>query len=186
LEELHERNKMLEKIANLKSAHVVEVNKRRSSFEVSSDAMLLDMKESNPQLSRDPKASGEVDDEDKFPSKASTYSKPSLFDDRSGYPDEESLSLVSKRMDDPSECGYSEMNSAYESFAPQKQLEPEESDGKVHKDDSSRVKDVAQDPFSQSDPRLIKVPGGEYFGQVNKCGQKHGQGKMIYGEKQFA
>ncbi len=33
---------------------------------------------------------------------------------------------------------------------------------------------------TSSEPRLVKVPGGEYYGSLNNRGQKHGSGKMKY------
>lgn len=147
---------MLESIANLKSSHVVEVN-RRNSFEssfMSSYERVLGDEESKPPL-RDP-AGGYRDN---------TQSKPSLFGDQ-------------KEFDDNTSVGYS-----VGSYLPQRPLEPEESVDNVDADDSTE-RDAAQDRSSQLEPRmtLIKVPGGEYRGQVNENGQKHGRGKMIYGK----
>ena len=33
---------------------------------------------------------------------------------------------------------------------------------------------------ASSEPRLVKVPGDEYYGSLNNRGQKHGSGKMKY------
>ncbi|KAL3805306.1 hypothetical protein HJC23_009013 [Cyclotella cryptica] len=173
LEELMKRNRLLENIANLKSAHAVEVGCRSNSIASLSDRLLGD-EESKPQL-RDPTGYGE--------SENFSWTKQSLFDDHSEYHEAASVyseSIASKQIDDPS--AYSGVSSNFRSFAAQKQLEPEESSEKVNVNDSAKhqLKCLAQDPTSMSDPRLIKVPGGEYYGQVNNNGQKHGRGKMIY------
>lgn len=61
-------------------------------------------------------------------------------------------------------------------------LEPEESIEREIRKDSQ---ESAQDPSSQDNSEMIriKVPGGEYYGHINETGQKHGYGKMIYGER---
>jgi hypothetical protein len=170
-----QRNKLLENIANLKSAHAVGVGRRCDSFASSSDRVLGD-EESKPPL-RDPTGYGE--------SEKSSWTEQLLFDDHLEYDETASVyseSVVSKQIDDPST--YSGMSSKFLSYVAQKPLEPEESSEKVNVNDSAKhqLKFLAQDPSSMSDPRLIKVPGGEYYGQVNSNGQKHGRGKMIYGE----
>ena len=155
LEELHERNKMLESIANLKSAEAMGVNRRNSfgsSFMSSYDRILGD-EESKPPL-RDPAGCY---------GKAAEESKPSLFDG-----------------------GDMSVDFSVGSYLEQKTpLEPEEDRTvTVKQKDESQSRDTAQDPNSKSESNMsrIKVPGGEYYGQVNERGQKHGQGKMIYGE----
>lgn len=175
LEELMQRNKLLENIANLKSSHALGVCRKSDSFASSSDRVLGD-EESKPPL-RDPTGYGE--------SEKSSWTKQSLYDDQLEYHEAASAyseSVVSKQIDDPS--SYSGMSSNFLSYVAQKPLEPEESSEKVNINDSAKhqLKFLAQDPSSMSDPRLIKVPGGEYYGQVNSIGQKHGRGKMIYGE----
>lgn len=147
---------MLENIANLKSAEAVEVNRRNSfgsSFISSYDRIVGD-EESKPPL-RDPTGCY---------GKAADESKPSLFDG-----------------------GGMSVDFSVGSYLQQKTpLEPEE-DQKVavKPTDEGQSRDSAQDFNSKSEPKmsLIKVPGGEYYGEVNESGQKHGQGRMIYGEK---
>ena len=42
------------------------------------------------------------------------------------------------------------------------------------------IKRPAEGTSLESEARLAKVPGGEYYGQLNEHGQKHGNGKMKY------
>lgn len=151
---MHERNKMLESIANLKSSRAVEVNRRtsfESSFMSSYDRVVGD-EESKPPL-RDPTGYGETGVE----------SKRSLFQDDLAGEDYSVGSYVPKRQLDPEETEDTNIN-----------------DRMDRRESSSTAQDPA--PHSDSDMILIKVPGGEYYGQVNENGQKHGRGKMIYGE----
>ncbi len=107
----------------------------------------------------------------------SYYPAPSGHDDQSAYSFSGSTILT------------------YESL---KQLEPESSytiagkgdavgpkqtnsPGREGKDRSENNLD--KDPsykINPSESHRVKFPGGEYFGSLNKCGQKHGAGKMKY------
>ena len=138
---------MLENIANLKSAHVVEVN-RRDSFASSIMSSYYRL---------------EGEDESRPPLCDLAESKPSLLDDQ--------------RMMTDFPVGL---------YPPPKPLEPEDADEKIVFDNCDQ--NEPQDPPEhtskmQSDigMTLIKFPGGEYHGQVNEIGQKHGRGRMTYG-----
>jgi len=70
-----------------------------------------------------------------------------------------------------------------------RQLEPEESgDEKLSQERNTAGTELicrpdntrAEEAGVISEPKLIKIPGGEYFGQMNERGEKHGDGKMKY------
>ena len=70
----------------------------------------------------------------------------------------------------------------------QRQLEPEENDQTrktlgtegEYRPDNSSTDAIPEKNRVAYEPKLVKVPGGEYCGQMNEEGQKHGEGKMKY------
>jgi len=179
MEDLMERNKLLSNLANMKSQHA----SRGASYYSGGQSMKSNHEEyklKHEGRGRDPDASGEVENA----SANSSYGDM----ETSNYP---------APSDDPS--AYSDMGSTILSYEPSKRLEPEPSsyvegiaqdNGLGRRNAGGRegnarlVSDpneaLSENVSSASDPRLVKVPGGEYFGQLNKGGQKHGNGKMKY------
>ncbi|KAL7544372.1 hypothetical protein ACHAWF_007755 [Thalassiosira exigua] len=174
MEELIERNKLLSEIADLKSQQSGGGSAKRHR----------ELKLRRPKgRGLDPDASSEAE-------KSSAYS----YYDQKRSPDYPAQPSVE---DDPS--AYSDvgsfMGSTILSYEPTKKLEPESSSclGGIAEEDgmesiiSSRrdeyeeqVDDTDKSLEKPSEPRLVKVNGGEYFGSFNKRGQKHGEGTMKY------
>ena len=142
------------------------------------------------QRGRDPDASSQVGSTPAYNEmEASNY--PSSM----RYHDDDSTSHRSH--DDSSVV--SDMGSTSMSYEPRRQLEPESafvngnigggkgserrnSDGREENDQRGHNHNeaLADETSRVSGPQLMKVPGGEYFGQLNGRGQKHGNGKMLY------
>jgi len=179
MEQLIERNKLLESIADLKSSYAIREGRNVG----------------NRQSRKSPSAQ-------ELTNTATSIPLPQ--------PDEPSLQLVTMgRHDAEQSTFYDDANSAFGdstivSYEPSvKKLEPEQyvegylpADVSVEKrnfnakndgDGSKESVVVSGNPTSvygestcTSDLKLIKVPGGEYIGQLNSRGQKHGNGKMRY------
>jgi len=171
IEELMERNRLLSDIADMKSQHA----SRGANYYSEGGE-----RPKNERRGLDPDAS--VKDED-----ATKYSfhdeaerviqhpqAPSVLDDNSAYTGDWESTILS--------------------YDTSKKLEPESASVIVGpaKDDSVRkyagekmgsrsINDPDEtDENTMSEPKLVKVPGGEYYGQLNERGQKHGDGKMKY------
>jgi hypothetical protein len=214
MEELIQRNKLLESIADLKSSRALAGSRRNKTFQSdNSDAASLassvptkrfDEEKLKPR-GRDPDAAGA--ETDHLKSKESLFDDPSVyggaesvnyplshakqqFDDHGEQPasqnddepsayEESSEYGASTQYDDPS--AYNDgMESTIRSYPTMRKLEPED-DGTI----KNRTRDdfngrITEDPSVASDMKSIKVPRGEYIGQFNKSGQKHGRGKMKY------
>ena len=192
MEELIERNKLLSDIADMKSNH----HSRGAKYYTGGES-LQESKQSTQREHEgrglDPEEISEVHD---------SKSMQSYYVDVVEMPDK--AVLPPPRHDDPSV--FSDMASSFGgstimSYEPSyKKLEPEssascmeriaEDDGLERRRFDNRQRDSksAHDPQdamderhnSLSDRRRVKVPGGEYFGQLNDRGQKHGDGKMNY------
>ena len=175
MEELIERNKLLSSLADMKTQHP-----SRGANYYSGGHRLND--EPGPRhevRGRDPDASGD-----------------DRYNPSSPHPNQQIL----PRNDETSV--YSDMGSTIMSYEQSKKLEPESAGSyiggmSIIEEDNKRTQSagreslrqssnnpeeaaVSEEVHSVSKPRLVKVPGGEYFGQLNDCGQKHGNGKMTY------
>jgi len=85
--------------------------------------------------------------------------------------------------DDPTAVG--DMESTTFSASPPKRLDPKTPCSNGDDDENAAVKrgvqeDQIEESSTVSSQRRFKVPGGEYTGQVNAHGQKHGTGIMKY------
>ncbi|KAL7539983.1 hypothetical protein ACHAXR_009782 [Thalassiosira sp. AJA248-18] len=186
MEELMERNQLLSDLADVKSSrHSTSGANYYSGGEDVWNNHQLSL--TNKGRGRDPEASVEVANnsthsyygENETPAACPA---PYGHDDASVYSDMDST-----------------LGSTILSFEPPKKLEPESAShlGGIAEDDvlelnnygdreggDQVVNDLneasAEKVSSSSEPRLVKVPGGEYFGQLNERGQKHGDGKMKY------
>lgn len=194
MEELIERNKLLERIADLKSSEAIREGSVYSGAARGHSGIDTSQREQAP---RDP------DDELVNMSTSISSAKPNA---------ETSLQLVAMRRNSVDQAPlYDDSNSAFGDStivsyeASIRKPEPEQhaqdyylpanagaSDerrnfqGKNSVDSKGNVI-VSRDPSSVNEEstyspgvQLIKVPGGEYVGQLNKKGQKHGNGKMRY------
>jgi hypothetical protein len=87
---------------------------------------------------------------------------------------------------------YSDMASTIMTYEQSKKLlEPESASfvkGMTEDDNIKSKKNICREPTidstfddgNKSEPILVRVPGGEYYGTLNTRGQKHGSGKMKY------
>jgi hypothetical protein len=109
----------------------------------------------------------------------------------SSNPREMAITIYQAGHDDAT--AYSDMASTIMSYEQSKKvLEPESASvvkGMMEDDNIKRRKSACREPPNDSntfdggntsEPILVKVPGGEYFGTLNTRGQKHGSGKMKY------
>lgn len=193
VEELVERNKLLESIADLKSSYAIREGSVYSGHSRSVPPLDPDELGGNSQSRKS--------------SSALTNTAASIPLSQSDQP---SLQLVDlERRDTEQSPLYDDANSAFcdstiISYEPSvKKLEPEQyvegylpadvsvekrkfdaKEGFVDKKESVVVSGNPTSVYSEStypsDLKLIKVPGGEYIGQLNSRGQKHGNGKMRY------
>lgn len=192
MEELIERNKLLERIADLKSSEAI-----REGSVYSGAAR----RHSGIDISQKKQAPPDPDDELVNMNTSISSAKPSA---------ETSLQLVDTRRNSVDQAPlYDDSNSAFgdstivsyeasirkpepEQHAQDYYLPADASDerrnfqGKNSVDSKGNLI-VSRDPSSVNEEstyspgvQLIKVPGGEYVGQLNKKGQKHGNGKMRY------
>jgi len=188
MEELIERNKLLSDLAEMKSQHGSHGSSYYPGGESGKSKHEINLE--NKGRGMEPEANGEVENNSAFSYEGENMEAPDF--------------PTASRHDDPS--AYSDMASTlgstiltYEPLEPPKKLEPEsascfpgidENDGleRNNFDGRGRIdrpnepnKLMAEEASSTtSEPRLVKVPGGEYYGQVNERGQKHGSGKMKY------
>ena len=174
MEELIDRNKYLESIANnIRSSHAQVVSRSAMSY-TSKDPTGISMTSvpSTQYYSREDDTSHQ-----------NTMRDPSSFDlnyESSVYREEVNFpSSSTAHFDDPT--AYGDIDSA----SPPKQLEPEshfvDSDGDGSVDLPRDYKKAPQEETTKvSTLRHFKVPGGEYIGQTNEYGQKHGHGTMKY------
>lgn len=192
MEELIERNKLLERIADLKSSEAIREGSVYSGAARGHSDIDTSQKEQAP-----PDPDDELVNMNTPVSSAKSHA-------------ETSLQLVDTRRNSVDQAPlYDDSNSAFGDStivsyeASIRKPEPEQhvqdyylpadaSDerrsfqGKNSVDSKGNVI-VSRDPSSvneestySSGVQLIKVPGGEYVGQLNKKGQKHGNGKMRY------
>lgn len=174
MEELMERNKLLGDLADMKSDHA----SREASYYPGARSMKSDHGElslKHEERGRDPDAINSISGE------AENYSVYSYYDDKEtpNYP-------ASSGHDAPSI--HSDMDSTILPYEPLKRLEPEQSYAeesaqnngleRTNSGGGGNAQIVGYPNGMES--RLVKVPGGEYFGQLNGGGQKHGNGKMMY------
>lgn len=194
MEELIERNKLLERIADLKSSEAI-----REGSVYSGAAR----RHSDIDTSQKKQAPPDPDDELVNMNTSISSAKPNA---------ETSLQLVDTRRNSVDQAPlYDDSNSAfgdstivsYEASIRKTEPEQHAQDYYLHADagasderrnfqgknsvDSKGNVIVSRDPSSVNEKstyspgvQLIKVPGGEYVGQLNKKGQKHGNGKMRY------
>mmetsp|Transcript_21415 Transcript_21415/g.36543 ORF Transcript_21415/g.36543 Transcript_21415/m.36543 type:complete len:1761 (+) Transcript_21415:57-5339(+) len=201
MEELVERNKLLESIADLKSSYAI----REGSVYSGHSRSVKD------------KSHGHAPDPDELNGNSQSRKSSCVHEVTNATASvpqslEPSRQLVDlERHNAEQSTFYDDTNSAFGdstivSYEPSvKKLEPEQyvkgylpADVSVEKrnlnadegvDGRKERVEVSGNPtsvYSESestcppDLKLIKVPGGEYFGQLNSRGQKHGNGKMRY------
>ncbi len=192
MEELVERNKLLESIADLKSSYAI----REGSVYSGSRSI---QQKSLGRATLDP---------DEFGGNSQSRKSSSVNKLTTTAPQSDELSLQLddlERNDDKQPPNHGHSNSAFDNSTivsyelSVKKLEPEQYvEGYLPADVSVEKRNVGTNesvggkkesvvisgsPLSlhrESDLKLIKVPGGEYVGQLNSRGQKHGNGKMRY------
>lgn len=166
MEELMERNKLLSNLADMKSQHP----SRGANYYSSGHSEMSSHLEYKPR-GRDP---SDKDVTRSYP--ASTHQ----HDDRSILSDMSSTIISYER---PKKLEPEAASVRRESIREEEEHERRTYSGRddnnspllVNGDEGS-----SEEPFSVSEPRLVKVKGGEYYGTLNKRGQKHGEGKMTY------
>lgn len=198
MEELVERNKLLESIADLKSSYAI-----REGSVYSGHARSI-QHESRGRATLDP---DESDGNSQSQRSSSVHELTTTAPPQS---EELSLQLDDlERNDDKQPPIHGHSNSAFGDSTivsyelSVKKLEPEQyvegylpADVSVEKRNvdanqsvvgkkesvvvSGNPTSVYRESTHTSDLKLIKVPGGEYVGQLNSRGQKHGNGKMRY------
>ena len=208
MEELIERNKLLESIADLKSSYAIREGSVYSGASRGHSMISLIQDKSHGRAPLDP---------DEYVGNSRNQKSPSAHElDNTTTPtplpqsNEPSLQLVETGRHDAGQSPYyGDANSAFGDSTimsyepPVKRLEPEQhvkgyltADVSVEKrnfkakngvDDSKDSLVISGNSTSvygestcSSDLKTIKVPGGEYFGQMNSRGQKHGNGKILY------
>jgi hypothetical protein len=169
MEELMERNRRLSNLAGLKSKH----SSRGSSYLYAG----LSVKSSN-ERGRDPvevNNMSAVSCLDEI--EPSFCPAPFDHDDQSAYSFTGStiLTVESLKKLEP-ESSYSVAGKVDEKGPKYRNLVGREGKGRIVNDQN---KDISNEVVSP-EPRRVKFPGGEYFGSLNRRGQKHGVGEMKY------
>jgi len=187
MKELVERNKLLSEMADMKGQRLSRRGGYYSGDESVKDRCVLRLEPRG----RDPDAIGEVESN-------TAYTEMEASNFPTSVRPHDDYSTPHRHHD--SHSVYSGMASTIMSYEPPRKLEPESSSiiGKSgggeflerrssidRESNDQRISNhneaLAEEASSSSpEPKLVKVPGGEYFGQLDERGQKHGNGKMKY------
>ena len=200
MEELIERNKLLERIADLKSSYAIREGSVYSSSR--GNSLIKSIKDQPQEGALLDRGQSQEPTSEREPSFANPSIPPTKLVCKT------SQQLVDTKRDDVDQAPFYNDNSVFGDStivtyeASIKKPEPEQNvecqlpkditveRRNLHAKNGIDCEDkviVSGNPFSvhdestcSSDVKVMKVPGGEYVGQLNGRGQKHGNGKMTY------
>ena len=192
MEELIERNKLLSNTADVKSQHSSrgEVRVRANYQREASWKTHYEFRHEHEHKGCDLDSIGEVESNSAYTEMEASGYLASVIR-HNDYP------TPPRYHDDPS--AYSGMGSTVITSEPSRQLEPESASvitnhgggeglerryygGREGNDQrvNNRNEALPEEASPTSGPKSVRVPGGEYFGQLNERGKKYGNGKMKY------